>query len=144
MGNLKRNSSIIFILFMISLFIGCAKQAASYEPTIKDIALKTNSTDLEAISKQVMVKAFDEYKKNSVTKELRIEDYTINKINDIQGNIERFSFSIDYSLKPSYINSYVLAGNGAVKDSWVINKFAFVEVQKIDKEYKINSMGTGK
>ncbi|GCD12241.1 hypothetical protein [Clostridium tagluense] len=106
--------------------------------------MKTDSTNVEVISKQIMIKLFSEYKKDSVIKELKITDYTINKINDLQGNSDKFTFYIEYSLKPVDINSYVLAGNGEIKDSWIVNKSAFLEVQKVSGEYKINSMGTSK
>lgn len=49
-----------------------------------------------------------------------------------------------YSIKPAYLNSYFLAGNGEVKDSWVVNKFNFVDVQKVGSQYKIINMGTGR
>lgn len=144
MSTLNRNFIMVFMVSVIVLFIGCTKETASYEPTIKDIALETSSTDLETVSRQIMVKLFEEYKKDSVKKELRIKDYTINKINDLQGNSDKFKFSIDYSLKPMDLNSYVLAGDGKIKKSWIVNKFAFVEVQRIGKVYKINSMATGR
>lgn len=49
-----------------------------------------------------------------------------------------------YSIKSAYLNSYFLAGNGEVKDSWVVNKFNFVDVQKVGSQYKIINMGTGR
>lgn len=144
MGIINKTLWLLLVLCLIGLFIGCAKQTASYEPTYKDISIKTNSTDMKDISIQIMKKLFDEYKKDSVKKELKLKDYTINKIADLQGDCDKFNFSIDYSFEPFDMNSYIVAGNGAIKDSWVINKFAFVEVQKIGTKYKITSMGTGR
>lgn len=143
-GNFKKNSAIILAICIISLLIGCTKQRANYKPIFNDIALKTNSTDLKIISEQIMKKYFDEYKKDSVVKELKIKDYTINEIIDIWGNSDKFGFSISYSIKPAYLNSYSLAGNGEVKDSWVVNKFNFVDVEKAGSQYKIINMGTGR
>jgi hypothetical protein len=119
-------------------------QTSSYIPAVENIALETNSKDMQVISKQIMVKYFDELKGDSVAGELRITDYTINKVNAIQGNSDKFNFFIVYSLKPADKSSYVLAGNGEIKDSWIVNKNAFVEVELRGKKYWINSMGTGK
>lgn len=168
---LKRKLLIVFIIIMTSSFalIGCAKQpvnskitakstvpkidsknqkansnqTANYVPTAENIVLTTDSTDLITISTQIMTKYLDEYKKDSVLKEMRIMDYTIGTISQIQGNTDKFSFYVGYSLKPSDMKSYVLAGNGEVKDSWVVNKVAFVSVQKVGNEYKMTGIGTG-
>lgn len=148
---MKRLILILFTIVLLISFTSCnsnkiseLKTQEQLEPSITDISLKTNSTDLEVISKQIMVKLFDEYKKDSVRKEVKVEAYTINKINVLEGNSDDFSFSIDYSLKPAYMSSYIVAGNGMIEDSWINHKFAFLEVEKIGDKYKIKSMGTGK
>lgn len=90
-----------------------------------------------------MIKYLDQFKKVLVSQEVKITDYTINEIKDIKGDTDKFSFYVGYSLKPSDMKSYVLAGNGEVKDSWVVNKIAFVSVKKVGNEYKMTGIGTG-
>lgn len=110
---------------------------------IKNISLKTNDTDLSTIASQIMEKYFAQFKENTTEKDLMISDYKISKIDQIKGDNNGFKFFVDYSLKPADINSYVLCGNGEINGEWIVNKNAFVEIEKIDGAYKIKSIGTG-
>jgi len=120
------------------------KSAAFYVPLIEDISLMTDSKDLKVISNQIISKYLDEFKKGRVTKELGITDFTINKIDDIQGNDDKFSFFVNYSEKPADMNSYCLAGNGIIKGDWILNRTSFIYVEKVNKVYRITDMGTGR
>lgn len=120
------------------------KSAAFYVPLIQNISLITDSKDLKVISNQIISKYLDEFKKGRVTKELGITDYTINKIDDIQGNDNKFSFFVNYSEKPADMNSYCLAGNGIIKGDWILNRTRFVYVEKVNNVYRITDMGTGR
>lgn len=120
------------------------KSYAFYEPTINFVTLKTDSTDLKEISYQIISKYLDEYKKNRVIKEIRITDFTINKVDEIQGNTDKFNFYVDFSLKPADVNSYELTGNGEAKGDWIENCNRFVDVEKVNDEYKVTNMGTSK
>ncbi|MDV3428453.1 MAG: hypothetical protein LIR50_15775 [Bacillota bacterium] len=120
------------------------KSAAFYDPLIQYISLMTDSKDLKEISNQIMSKYLDEYKKDRVAKELRIADFTINKIDDIQGNADKFNFFADYSERPADMNSYCLAGNGIIKGDWFLNRTSFVYVEKVNNVYRITNMGTGR
>lgn len=91
-----------------------------------------------------MKEYFNEYKKFTVSKKFKLNAYTIDHINDITQSTDKFSFHIDYSVKPSNINSdYWIAGNGVSKGSWIVNKSAFIYVEKVNNEYKLTSIGTG-
>lgn len=150
---MKKIFIAICILFIISIIAGVVYSnfIANYKPTIKDVVLKTNSTDVKEISYQIMKEYFDEYKKLTVAKEYRLSDYTINSINDIKGNTDdekrstdKYSFVVDYSVKPSDINSIDwIAGDGEAKGDWIVNKSAFVYIEKVNNGYKITGMGTG-
>ncbi len=150
MSIIKKNFIAICILCIISIFIGvdCSNKIANYEPTIKDVVLKTDSTKVKEISYQIMKEYLNEYEKDTVAKKFKIADYTINNINDIKGNTDKFSFWVSYSVKPSEKpsneNSYWMAGNGVEKGDWVINKGEFIDVEKVNNEYKITDMGTGR
>ncbi|MGE5629166.1 MAG: hypothetical protein ACM3X7_13840 [Solirubrobacterales bacterium] len=135
----------IYILCIICIFIGagCSNKTADYEPTIYSVTLKTNSSDLKEISAQIIKKYLNEYEKDKTSIKLKLEDYTVNNIDDIKGNTNKFSFWVDYSVKPSDENSNWIAGNGEIKDGWIINKIAFVNIEKENNEYKIISIGTG-
>ena len=152
----------IMILFMAA---GCTKHTSDYEPANKDsksdsidskpnsqdtvnssVVLKIDSTDLKTVSNQIMLKFFDSCKNDSVAKIHQITDYIINNIYNFQGNSDKFSFSIIYSVKPVDIKkSTWLSGNGEIKeDGWIVNKYSFVDVQKTDNTYTIVNMGTSK
>lgn len=120
------------------------KSAAFYVPLIQDISLMTDSKDLKEISNQILSKYLDEFKKDRVTKELGITDFTINKIDDIRGNDDKFSFFADYSEKPADMNSFCLAGNGIIKGDWILNCTRFVYVEKVNNVYRITDIGTGR
>lgn len=110
---------------------------------IKNISLKTSNTDLSTIASQMMEKYFAQFKENTTGKDMMISDFKIIKIDQIKGDNNNFKFFIDYSLKPADIKSYVLCGNGELSGEWIINKNAFVEIEKDDGAYKIKSIGTG-
>lgn len=120
-----------------------SKLEDNYTPTAEYITLPANSSDLKTISNQIMVKYLDQFKQGLVSQGVKITEYTINEIKDIKGDTDKFSFYVEYSLKPSDMKSYVLAGNGEVKDSWIVNKAAFVNIQKVGNEYKMTGIGTG-
>ena len=110
---------------------------------IKNISLKTDDTDLSTIASQIMEKYFAQFKENTTEKDQMISDFKISKIDQFKGDNNNFTFYIDYSLKPADIKSYVLCGNGELNGEWIINKNAFVEIEKTDGAYKIKSIGTG-
>ncbi|WP_209702127.1 hypothetical protein [Clostridium algifaecis] len=151
MSIIKKNFIATCILCIISILVGvgCSNKTANYEPTFKNIGLKTDSTKVKEISYQIMKEYLNEYKKDTVSKKVKITDYTINGIYNIKGNTDKFSFSVDYSVKPSEKpsdeNSGWLAGtgDGVLKGDWVIDKDEFIYVNKVNNEYKITSIGTG-
>lgn len=149
MSIIKKSFITTCILCIISILVGvgCSNKTANYEPTFKNIGLKTDSTKVKEISYQIMKEYLNEYKKDTVLKKFKITNYTINGIHNIKGNTNKFSFCVDYSVKPSEKpsdeNSDWLAGNGVLKDDWVIHKDAFIDVNKVNNEYKITSIGTG-
>ncbi|MFL0196264.1 hypothetical protein ACJDU8_11930 [Clostridium sp. WILCCON 0269] len=150
MDIIKKNFIVIYIFCIISIFVGvgCSdNKMANYEPTIKDVVLKTGSTKVKEISYQITKEYLNEYKKDAVSKKFKSTDYTINNIKDIRGNTDKFSFWVHYSVKPSEKpsdeNSYWMAGNGVLKGDWVVNKGEFIDVEKVNNEYKITNMGTG-
>lgn len=130
---------------MICILSGasCSNKPTSYEPTIYSVVLKTNSTDLKDICNEIMKKYLNEYENVKTSKELKLLDYTINNVADVKGNTNKFSFWVDYSVKPLVENSNWVAGNGEIKDRWIVNKNAFVNIEKVNNEYKIISIGTG-
>ena len=164
MKNIKKYIAISLILCTICSFCGCKSETSNKastkkpaevttikpadktacDPSLSKVSIITNSDNLEIVAKELMSKYFDLFKIDTVSKEMQIEDYKIKKISEIKGDSSKFSFSISYDLKPADIKSYVLAGNGTLKDSWVIDKSYYVEVEKSNNEYKIINMGTGK
>ncbi len=113
-----------------------------YEPSYKDISLKTDVSDLKEISKEL----FDIYLKlfieNKVTDYARISDYRIENIKVEDGNIDKFQFYVTYSIKPAS-KKYVLAGNGIQEpDGWIKHRVYFINVNKEEDGFKILSIGT--
>lgn len=150
---------IVFIIICtIGLFVGCTKQNQESRPTVSEvdgsqilekmqkgkICYQSNSQSLEDIAKGIMESYFNEFKKDNVSKDVKITDFTINKISDVEGDINKFNFYVIYTNKPSDINLYVLAGNGELKDSWIINRTYYVQVKKVDDKYVLTNIGTGK
>jgi|GEM_PF-6030481 Phosphoprotein. len=151
--------SLLFIVICICiLIVGCTKPSQNIQTTDNEISgtqiydkmkngeiyFQSNSQNLEDIAKGVMDNYLNEFKKDNVSKESQITDYSIDKISDIEGDINNFNFYVVYSEKPNDINSYVLAGNGEAVNNWIKHKSYFVNVKKVDNKYVLINTATGK
>lgn len=164
MRNIKKGALLLLSIFAIVWISSCAKKSRvinsnikqgsnkisnqtpddNQDTNIKNISLKTNETDLLTISTKIMQKYLDEFKNNTLSKQQMISDYKINKISELQGNNDAFNFFVDYSLKPADLKSYLLCGNGKIDGAWIVNKNAFVQIEKVGDTYKIKDIGTGR
>ncbi|MDP4179590.1 MAG: hypothetical protein Q8942_00680, partial [Bacillota bacterium] len=113
-----------------------------YEPSYKDISLKTDVSDLKEISKELLEMYLKSFKENKVTDYDRISDSKIEDIEIKNGNIDKFQFYVSYSIKPAS-EKYILAGNGVQEpDGWIKHRVYFINVKKEEEGYKILSIGT--
>jgi hypothetical protein len=153
-----RKILLFIVICTFSLFVGCSKQTQDVKTSANEVSgtqpfekiskgeiyFQCNSQNLEEISRGIMESYFNEFKKDNVSKQVKITDYTIDKISSIEGDINKFIFYVVYSLKPADMNLYVLAGNGEVKDNWIITRSYFADVKKVDNKYILTNLGTGK
>jgi hypothetical protein len=138
--NILKKALLIFLFFLLSLSIGFTIQMANYTPNFNDITLKTNSTNLIVITKQIMTKYFRSYENKTVKKELRIQDFKIINIRGITGNREKLWFTMKYALKPVNMKLFSMFGMWAVKGSWIINRYACGWIIKTGQIYRIDSL----
>lgn len=140
MNILKKSSLIILIIYLLSFSVGFSNQIANLTPDIKDITLKSNSSNLTVITKQIMTKYFESYKKGTVKRELRIKDYKIINISGITGNRDKFWYTMKYTLKPINMKSFGMFGMWSIKGAWIINRYAYGWIIRIGNVYRIDSM----
>lgn len=113
-----------------------------YEPSYKDINLKTYVSDLKEISKELFDMYLKSFMEIKVTDYARISDYKIEDIKIENGNINEFQFYVEYSIKPAS-EKYVLAGNGIQRsDGWIMHRVYFINVKKQEEGFKIIGIGT--
>lgn len=114
-----------------------------YEPSYKDINLKTDVSDLKEISKEIFDMYLKSFMEIKVTDYARISEYKIEDIKIENGNINEFQFYVGYSIKPAS-GKYVLAGNGIQgSDGWIMHRAYFINVKK-EEGFKIIGIGTGR
>lgn len=134
---------LLVILSLLTYFFQRYKVTGNYDPRNSKIVIETNSTDLNHISNLIFEKYLNEFKKDNVLKNMKLKDYEVNKIYNIESNNTGFEFYVNYSVKPFSTTAYWIAGNGIEKGSWVNDKVLHVYVERTGQEYAIKGMGTG-
>lgn len=129
--------TILFILASILTFttayivFGFIFELKCSEPNHKPRITVEND---EIIQREIAYKLMDErlksFKSSAVNKQERIKDYKIYSVHIHSQVNSGFVFTIDYSVKPTIIESGWRAGNGAYneKSGWIESKFLFVRV----------------
>jgi hypothetical protein len=143
MNILKKLLLIILIIYLLILTTGFPRLIDNHTPNIKDTQLMTNSRNLTVITKQIMTKYFDEFKKMAVSNELRIEDFKIISISGITGNRDKFWYTMKYTLKPINMKTFRMFGMWSYKGSWIINRYAYGWIIRTGNVYRIDSMNLG-
>jgi hypothetical protein len=141
---MKKHVFLAFMAALLVVFSGCLKTIEEHNPAYEKITIETNSTDLKEISAAITEKYLKGFKKFGVAKKLKLKDYKIQQIDNIQGDDKSFEFWVTYSVKPSSGKTYWMAGNGRGEGPWIVNKVQYLVVEKVDKGYVIKDMGTGK
>lgn len=121
-GQLK--TQILQILNSLSL-----KNTDKVQDT-NNFILKTDETDITKIAPLMMNKYFEAFKAKDIDDKKRITAYKVENIKGVFGDINKIGFDITYSVEPSNLKAYANKGNGKVKESWIENIKAFVEVEK--------------
>jgi hypothetical protein len=120
------------------------EQTEEYNPNLVEVTLKTESTKPEEVANALFEKYLKLFTTEKVSDKMRIAEYKINEIALENGDLNKFTFRVSYAIRPA-TDKYVLAGNGIQeKNGWIDKRSFFGDVNKVDGEYKLVGLYTGK
>lgn len=120
-----------------------ATNTIPFNPSNSAFKVETSSHDLVEVCKEITNSYLNEFKNKDVISTQRIDAFTLNNIFTVYGDINNFDFVVGYSVKPHNKKSYWDTGSGYRDKNWIIEKNAFIKVQKQNGSYFITDISDG-
>ncbi|MNY42242.1 hypothetical protein D3C86_1771120 [compost metagenome] len=132
---------MMILLVSVSCITGCTAHAAKSPSIEMNVQLQD---ELKPIVKELFAADLVKQEFSTVSLDKRILDYKIHDDIQMSENSEALSFTVSYDILPASLE-FILAGSGERADNgWIINMKRHITLEKVDGEYRIKILSSGR